>query len=950
MTIPPPTLTLTLTLALALGLAACGDDAVEDATGAADDATGASSGEGGTPTEASGADADSGDTGTDDGADDDGDGCGADAMVPTIAVSTASGPAPLTVTLRADASTGPIAAYTWDLGDGARHTGPTLDHTFSAGESTVTLTVVDAAGNTVSAETTIVVTAPAREAMVGDASGHPRLYFSEATRAAMLARIDRVPVLGSREHSSFLDYLLGINYSSAYGADWYRVHGGPTGCELLLGGKLKDTVMEYTGDVVSSGRYSADCLTTLALAATVDPDPMTATTSATAAIQALVRMATVWPSGGWDTAGNADPDHPDNYNGFGRWICGDCPTGASNLQNGELLYAVATAYDLLHGQMLPEQQAAVRALIHREATHLYLKSQDPATTWQGQTGASTQAINHAALGLAALTLMGDPDIDPAQTDAWIARAVDQCKQYMDTNFDADGLNLETLYSALDGLYYVGDFFRALRDLKGEDHFEHRDRILQKALRYQVAATPPSADGQLPNDTRDWSYVTNEALLVLAGAFGDGFGQWAWERTAGSLRPGSNGHPWKSQAFRSQSDLLRTLFLHDDRVPVESPAGRQPLASVYTDVGRALFRTDWEDNRGVFLGVEAGLYGIGGVGGQGNYIMTAYGEQLTFNLDSAPWGLNTVAYDAVYQKSPADPRERLAETRSSLLSGPLGHVRYDLTPAYTLASAAREFVFVQPRAERSAYVVVLDHLVAPAEAMAPLSYRFHMAVDHNRMPWEAVDERHYRAAVKDRDVVLNVYAAAPAEVTLTSGEANLNIGTTALTARYVTLLFPTDLEHPLPVLARIVAGAAEGVQVGDDRILYNPDGGSFSDGGLTTDATVLIRQLDGGILSALSLVDMTSATLDDEEILRASAPIHATVSSVGPTLWLSSASPEAEVTLRTGRPDATLLLVVDDEIVGPLTSDADGRVTMDLDGLSANTTRRVQLIPASAGCE
>ena len=53
-----------------------------------------------------------------------------------------------------------IASYTWDLGDGAAASGPVVDHTYSAGDYTVTLTVTDSSGQSDQATVVVGVTDP----------------------------------------------------------------------------------------------------------------------------------------------------------------------------------------------------------------------------------------------------------------------------------------------------------------------------------------------------------------------------------------------------------------------------------------------------------------------------------------------------------------------------------------------------------------------------------------------------------------------------------------------------------------------------------------------------------------------------------------------------------------------------------------------------------------------
>ncbi len=78
----------------------------------------------------------------------------AHAAPPAVSVqaSSASGPAPLQVTLTAS---GDLAVYHWELGDGATADGPVVQHTYAAGSYTARVTATNALGETTQATATI---------------------------------------------------------------------------------------------------------------------------------------------------------------------------------------------------------------------------------------------------------------------------------------------------------------------------------------------------------------------------------------------------------------------------------------------------------------------------------------------------------------------------------------------------------------------------------------------------------------------------------------------------------------------------------------------------------------------------------------------------------------------------------------------------------------------------
>ena len=82
------------------------------------------------------------------------------ALQAMITADTLNGPAPLAVNFNANASTGTISTFLWDLGDGTTATGNTVSHTYvTAGTYTVTLTISGASGQTSIATATVTVAA-----------------------------------------------------------------------------------------------------------------------------------------------------------------------------------------------------------------------------------------------------------------------------------------------------------------------------------------------------------------------------------------------------------------------------------------------------------------------------------------------------------------------------------------------------------------------------------------------------------------------------------------------------------------------------------------------------------------------------------------------------------------------------------------------------------------------
>lgn len=89
-----------------------------------------------------------------------------------IVPSTLSGTAPFSVTFDATSSSGSIASYLWDFGDGATATGSTASHLYTtSGIYSAKLTVADNQGNTNTASTTVTVQAEQETASMSIEAG-----------------------------------------------------------------------------------------------------------------------------------------------------------------------------------------------------------------------------------------------------------------------------------------------------------------------------------------------------------------------------------------------------------------------------------------------------------------------------------------------------------------------------------------------------------------------------------------------------------------------------------------------------------------------------------------------------------------------------------------------------------------------------------------------------------
>jgi hypothetical protein len=909
-----------LTLVL---IAACGKGGAKDAGGSgAGSGTGADAGSGG-------------------GAGSGGEGAGGatqGGLTARITATPDTGDGPLAVTLSGCTSTadsGEIVLYTWDFGDGTTGTGPVVQHVFSQGNPQVSLTITGSTQASASASKALAVTGPSARNLVTDPSKHPRLYFDAGHLAELESGIAATPILGTAGYkNSFVAGFL-LDQSAAWeSAHWYLTNGA---CTNLMGSAFTST----NSDPVGNSREISDCVTTLAAGAALETDAATATSFANAAIAAMVHMADVWPQTGVN----------DNA-GFGRWDCGACSTGGSNLNNGELLYAVATSYDLLYGKMSAQDRTDVTNLLLREARFAYQASQDPTTWWNTGGGNNWRAVVHGGLGVAALALQGEAGLATGEAATWIARSVSQIEGYLDNNYDADGANYEDAAHFGYGLNFATQFFFALRNVNGEDHFDYKGQILQKAARYRVFATEANFDGIMPNDEASPDGTTYAAELLLASAYRDGFVQWAWDRVSGKGRPAANTFPFKVGGNGDQSQLMETALDYDPTVPVESPAGRLPLGRVYPTFGRALFRSDWEDPNGLSLAVESGVYGSHGHPNQGHFFITGYGATLLTHKSAGGGSgdFNVVRVDGKDQVVPSGSitvNSLLSTTDAALVAPLVDHVRFDTKAAYVapLDHAYRDFLFVLPAGTAGGYALVLDDLGAAASH----TYATELHFASGLTTLQSKGAGHYQASGGGASIDAFLIEPSGAKESTTDG---LAISATGTGATFATLLYPTDTAHPLPAIQPVTAGAASGFTVGADTVLSNPTGKPFTQGTLASDGIVVLARGAAPAFGLVGLYGGTTLSVGGATWLSATAPVDAvlTTAADGVHVWVSGAA-GSKVDLKvlvagTGG----VVVSIDDKLSAFATPDAAGLVTVP--GLDVSSAHEVLIGSASttpAGC-
>ena len=841
------------------------------------------------------------------------------------------GTGPLTVSLDACASTGPIMHYAWDFGDGTTGSGAQATHVFEkAGAPNVTLTVTSIKHSQNSFAQTIAVSVDPPPALVASATAHPRLYFDAAHVAALKTRIAQAPALSAAGHHK--SYVAGVllDPTGYEGAAQYHAGGG---CQSYIGTTID------AANLVAQSRQISDCVTTLAAGAVLG-DGATAQSWAADAIAAMRTMATTWPQ----TAPLAS--------GFGRWDCGACSDGGSNLNNGELLYSVAVAFDLLQAQMAAADVTAIRDLLVREARFLFQASNAPATWWTVTGANNWEAVTHGGLGMAALALLGEPGVDDTETKTWIARSIDRIHHYLSTNFDGDGVNYEDSDHFGYGFNFAAQFLHALKNVTGQDELGFGGGIMQKAIRYRVQAVEANHDGIMPNDLSGPNGTTYPADLLLASDFRDGYAQWMWNHVYGDERPAANAFPFKVGGNGDQSQLMQTAFAFDTTVKEVSPEGQLPLGRVYPDFGRALFRSAWDDDKALSLSAEAGIFGSHGKPNQGHFFLNGYGSRLL-----VPGAATTVASDfnvallkdaqsGVFedQVKPSDSFVHVTSTRGSLIAPSAHYAGFDTTAAYVtkLGHARRDFLFVLPSGTQPGYTFVADDIAAN-EAHG-FVWRAHA---NTGMAVTTMGQGHARAAASGGPAV-DVFAIEPAAATIDTTTAIDVVAPNGNAASFGVLLVPSDATHAIPQVSPVPSG----VKIGTDVLLHNAAGTSITSGDLVSDALLVFSRSGAGA----AIYGGTTLAIGGTPFVTASvrANVSRDTTATGARAWVSAADAQAakgasvDIGLHVTSA-GEYALIVDDRVVGYATVAANGLATFPKIDLGATHSLEARAVAEIGDC-
>ena len=257
---------------------------------------------------------------------------------------------------------------------------------------------------------------------------------------------------------------------------------------------------------------------------------------------------------------------------WGRWF---------DLARNTLTAAIV--YDVLYDDLKDDERKTIR-------TALVEKGINPLLDETKISASNNYLIGCSALGLAALALIGEPDVP--QAVEWATRARDIMRAIFELN-GVDGgygecsLGYGTVGFDNDGTGAVL-FMDALKRACGDDSLLRHPYV--KNLMYFAMYTmrPDGIGGVGFCDTWQGSGF-HLTVLCVAAELRNGHGMWYLKKT-NFLR---NDYPGPTPVF---------LF-YDPALKARSPEGELPLSKHFRGIGWVIFRSDWEDKDGILFAMQ-----------------------------------------------------------------------------------------------------------------------------------------------------------------------------------------------------------------------------------------------------------------------------------------------------------------------------------------------------------
>jgi hypothetical protein len=292
-------------------------------------------------------------------------------------------------------------------------------------------------------------------------------------------------------------------------------------------------------------------------------------------------------------------EHLRIYAGWTQW--GE--EGARDLGLAHMLLGNALAYDWLYDQLTPAERTLIRQSLASWAEKMYEASSGPKVNewynwWRNSYAQNHHWINHSALGMAALALLGEEE----QAPLWLEQASNQIAQVQTLlNAINDGSWHEGVHYQNYGLTLMLPFLVNLRNLTGRNLLPTaylRNYGAWRLYNYVPDTWEPILG--YGDYEREWGagYAPANVLRFLASEFQQGEAQWLADQLVAVDGRATN--VWSTPWYVFE-------FLYYDPQVAPAPPTSLPLARHFPDLAAVIWRSSWQSDALVF-GFKSGPYG------------------------------------------------------------------------------------------------------------------------------------------------------------------------------------------------------------------------------------------------------------------------------------------------------------------------------------------------------
>ena len=544
-----------------------------------------------------------------------------------------------------------------------------------------------------------------------------------------------------------------------------------------------------------------------------------------------------------------------------------------SLRHGDVLRAMAMAYDHLYQYLTPTQRDQIRRKMDREARALYLESitQD---WWSVDTRANNwQAVTHSGMAAVGLTLRNESRYAQQYGD-W---GKYQCKNYIHTTFTDSGSCREaygTYYS-----YGLGSLTRYIVMLKNissadpnvpyENLFEYDDSVISKTIPFSLYIMNPMMDGFAPFDDTGPTYAPIATLASIAYNTNDPLAQWLVKHYVGEESGRSS---WLGRAMWQQ-------LWYDPNQAVEYPdsSPRMSLAKAFIEddptgegrwgSGHVIMRTGFESDDDISFVLQCGdSGGYHGHADQGSFALDAYNGHLVSHVGSHgsysgpgnAWAHSSKGNSVVLIDGEGQVNNHQFGNGRMTRDGTVDDFYHDANigdyalanskPAYDdgnnpVDHALRHVMFIR-KPGRQGYFVIADDI----QSASPGSHDYSWLLHSRSGVTVTTDQAGASFRFSNSQSSMDVMFATPQSVTmqkLTSEDGAsfpAYVKTTANSDRgvFVAVLYPESSRLGIytPTVTRIEVGDLAGFELNDDLVLFSKSAGLWIHEDVQSDARMI----------------------------------------------------------------------------------------------------------------